>query len=281
MRAIKNKAIQKLFLKKECSKIEAINPKSPEIAYTSFVQQRSVQICKLLTDRPSTTVAIMKHVWEQEYKHPEKRKLMNLYWKQNVQLAGLMLDIGKQKGRKNQVKLVQCVNKLKQKYVSLRKASRLTDISWTKFHCQTYVNSTCKSRKNAYICKLSDEQIKSIEDHYQSDNISFPLPDKKYKGKRFMRYSLKHSTRMYNLSQSTTRKISTATYCHYKPKAVKLQGQIPFRQSCCERCQNFENILHEASKYMSGIPSDVGEAIDKSLCEYSGYFPKIDCVTRK
>ena len=46
----------------------------------------------------------MKHVWEQEYKHPEKRKLMNLYWKQNVQLAGLMLDIGKQKGRKNQVK---------------------------------------------------------------------------------------------------------------------------------------------------------------------------------
>ena len=32
---------------------------------------------------------------------------------------------------------------------------------------------------------------------------------------------------------------------------------------------------------MSGIPSDVGEAIDKSLCEYSGYFPKIDCVTRK
>ena len=32
---------------------------------------------------------------------------------------------------------------------------------------------------------------------------------------------------------------------------------------------------------MSGIPSDVGEAIDKSLCEYSGYFPKIDCVTHK
>ena len=86
----------------------------------------------------------MKHVWEQEYKHPEKIKLMNLYWKQNVQLAGLMLDIGKQKGRKNQVKLVQCVNKLKQKYVSLRKASRLADISWTKFHHQTYVNSTCK-----------------------------------------------------------------------------------------------------------------------------------------
>ena len=56
----------------------------------------------------------MKHIWEQEYKHPEKRKLMNLYWKQNVQLAEIMLDIGKQIGRKDQVKLVQCVNKLKQ-----------------------------------------------------------------------------------------------------------------------------------------------------------------------
>ena len=29
---------------------------------------------------------------------------------------------------------------------------------------------------------------------------------------------------------------------------------------------------------MSGIPSDVGEAIDRSLCEYSGYFPKVSCI---
>ena len=130
----------------------------------------------------------MKHIWEQEYKHPEKRKLMNLYWKQNVQLAEIMLDFGKQKGRKDQVKLVQCVNKLKQKYVSLRQASHLADISWTKFHHQTYVKNTCESCKKAYIHKLSDEQIQSIKDHYQSDNMSFPLPDKKYKGKRFMRY---------------------------------------------------------------------------------------------
>ena len=75
MRAKKNNAIQKLFLKEECSKIEATSPiknKSPEIAYTSFVRRRSVQICKLLTDRPSTAVAIMKHIWEQEYKCQKK-----------------------------------------------------------------------------------------------------------------------------------------------------------------------------------------------------------------
>ena len=29
---------------------------------------------------------------------------------------------------------------------------------------------------------------------------------------------------------------------------------------------------------MSDIPNDVGEAIDRSLCEYRGYFPKVGCI---
>ena len=85
---------------------------------------------------------------------------------------------------------------------------------------------------------------------------------------------------MYNLAQSTRRQISISTYYRYKPKAIKLQGKIPFRQSCCEQCQNFENVLKEASKYLLGVPIDVGDAIDKSLCQYTGYFPKVDCILR-
>ena len=146
---------------------------------------------KLLTNKPATAVAIMKHIFKQEYKHPEKRKLRNKYWNRNIHLAELMLQIGKHKGRKDDVKLLQCVKKVKQKYNSLRQAGCLADISWTKFHCHTYVKSTSASRKKGYIRKLSEEQIHPIEDHYQLENISFPLPDKKYKGKRFMRYSLK------------------------------------------------------------------------------------------
>ena len=42
---------------------------------------------KLLTDKPETAVAIMKHVWDQEYKHPEKKVLMNKYWRRNSTLA--------------------------------------------------------------------------------------------------------------------------------------------------------------------------------------------------
>ena len=81
---------------------------------------------------------------------------------------------------------------------------------------------------------MSQDQIESIKQNYESDDISFPLPDKKLHGKCFLRFNLKKSARMYNLCQSTTRKISAATYLRYKPKAVKLQGRIPFRQSCCE-----------------------------------------------
>ena len=83
---------------------------------------------------------------------------------------------------------------------------------------------------------------------------------------------------MYNLCHETTRQISAATYHRYQPKTVKLQGKIPFRQSCCECCQNFKNILNGASKYLKDIPSDVGNALDHSMCAYVGYFPKIDCI---
>ena len=83
-----------------------------------------------------------------------------------------------------------------------------------------------------------------------------------------------------NLLSTTTRKISTSTFYKYKPKAVKLQGCIPFRQSCCKKCQNFENITNEAAKYLHGVPHNIGDSTDKTMCSYTGYFPNIDCILR-
>ena len=93
-----------------------------------------------------------------------------------------------------------------------------------------------------------------------------------------MRTSIAKSRNMYNLLASTTHKISTAMYYRYKPKAVKLQGHIPFRQSCCEKCQNFENANDEASKYLRSIPRNIGDCIDQTLCPYTGFFPKLPCI---
>ena len=164
-------------------------------------------VCKLLTMKPGTAIPILKHVWDQLYKIPEMRVLMNKYWSRDSNLAHIMLDIGKYRGRKDDEKLLKCVNKVKQKYNSLRQACRLADISWTKFHRHTYIKSQQTKPKN-YIRKLSGGEIESIQQHFRSNEVSFPLADKKYHGKRFLRFSLKKCTKIYNLCHETTRQIS-------------------------------------------------------------------------
>ena len=85
---------------------------------------------------------------------------------------------------------------------------------------------------------------------------------------------------MYN-DLATSRKISLSTYYRYKPKNVKFQGKIPFRQSCCEKCQKAENIIDEAGKYMRNVPHDLGGCVDRTLCPHKGYFLKIECILCK
>ena len=75
-----------------------------ELKVNSFVSHQSSQVRKLLTDKPSTAIAILKHVWDQEYKDHRKKVLMNWYWKwheDDTTLAKFMLDIGKYRGRKD------------------------------------------------------------------------------------------------------------------------------------------------------------------------------------
>ena len=34
----------------------------------------------------------------------------------------------------------------------------------------------------------------------------------------------------------------------------------------------------KTSKYLHGVPHNIGDCIDQSMCSYSGYFPKIQCI---
>ena len=114
---------------------------------------QSSDVRKLLTDKPSTAIAILKHVWDQEYKDPRKRVLMNKYWrrtKDNTSLAKLMLDLGKYRGRKDKKKLSSTVNEVKNKYNSLRQACRLADISWSKFHRFTYIKLEVRKKTSIH-----------------------------------------------------------------------------------------------------------------------------------
>ena len=79
-------------------KIPKLSPlkRNVELKVNFFVCHQSSEVRKLLTDKPSTAIAILKHVWDQEYKYPRKRDLMNQYWrctKDNTSLAKLMLDL--------------------------------------------------------------------------------------------------------------------------------------------------------------------------------------------
>ena len=166
-------------------------------------------------------------------------------------------------------------------YTSLRSAWRHTNMHWSQFHSYTKLHPKSNPKCNLkFKRKLCARDIESIGQFYQSDVSSFPLPDKKFAGKRFMRRSLAKSCKMYNLLPSTTRKICHSTFRKYKPKYVKLQGKIPLRQSCCEVCQNFEYVVGQASRYLDGVPTTIDSCIDSSMCAYTTYFPKIDCALR-
>ena len=64
-----------------------------------------------------------------------------------------------------------------------------------------------------------------------------------------------------------------------RPKDVKLQGSIPLRQACCERCLNFEMVAKEVVKYLEGGSKDVQTSADSTLCAYTGFFPNVNCVS--
>ena len=141
---------------------------------------------------------------------------------------------------------------------------------------------TVASCKLEYTCKLSPEMIADIHNHLNSEEISFPLPDRKHAGKWFMHTTMSKTLDMYNLCESTKRKISISTLYRYWPKNVKLQGKIPLHQSCCEKCLNFDNVSSEISKkYLQGTFKELNEAVDSTMCSYNGFFPNINCVLHK
>ena len=112
----------------------------------------------------------------------------------------------------------------------------------------------------------------------KSDEVTFPLLDRKFTNMRFFRSSMMKSQCMYNMLASTTWKISVVTYYKYRPKNFKLQGKIPYHQSCCKKCQNFDAVVKESSKYMTGIHRTLADCVDTSFCDYNTFFPQIECI---
>ena len=247
---------------------------------SSYIRRKSSEIRKILPKSPRKAVQVLKHLWDQVYRSPRKRDLMDKMWSKDRKIGKFMYLVGKYKNRKNVSKLTETVSRIKKQYKSLRSACRYTDMHWSHFQKCTKLSQK-KMCNRKYIRKLETSQIASIGSFFSSDEASFPLPDKKYAGKRFMKRSLSRTCKMYNLLETTRRKVSDSTLRKYMPRFVKLQGKIPFRQSCCEVCQNFEYVINNASRYLSGIPQTIDACIDSSICDYNTYFPRLNCALRE
>ena len=157
-----------------------------DVQFNSFIQRKSSEIRKILLQSPSKSVAILKHMWDQFYKSPRKHQYMHKYWKlDDKYMVKYMLKAGKHKAHKDICKLQKLVTDIKSKYKSLHQASCHTPYSWTQFQRFLSVKSVAR-RKLEFSRKLSPEAVSAIQEHMCSEEISFPVPDRKYAGKRFM-----------------------------------------------------------------------------------------------
>ena len=233
---------------------------------------------------PKQAVCTLVHIFDQFSKSPRKAHYMQKYFT-NLNTKGkdigqYMMEIGKHKGRKDATRLQETVEKMKGQFSSLWKACASINCSWTKFY---QFNCLAKPKKSThkFVKKLSNDEIKKIQEHMKSDEVTFPLPDRKFTNIQFFRSSMIRSQCMYNMLASTTQKISIATYYKDRPKNFKLQGKIPHCQSCCEKCQNYDAVVEESNKYMTGISGTLADCVDTSFCDYNTFFPQIECILQK
>ena len=219
--------------------------------------------------------------FDQFSKSPRKAQYMQKYFmnsnRQDKDIGQYMMEIGKQKGRKDATRLKETVEKMKGQFSSLRKACASINCSWTKFYWFTPLAKP-KKLTHKFFKKLSNEEINKIQEHMKSDEITFPLPDCKFTNKQFFHNSMMRSQQMYNMLASTTHKISVSAYYKYRPKNFKLPGKIPYSQSCCKKCQNFDAVVEESNKYMAGIPRTLVDCVDTSFCDYNTFFPQMECI---
>ena len=107
------------------SKVLVVHPKLIGTTHKSmsFIRCKSSDIHKMFPNSPTKCVKILKHIWDQMYKDPKKRKLMNDLWSGSPSdMCSLMLKLGKHRAKKDKAQMAKVVQKITGKYKSLRNA---------------------------------------------------------------------------------------------------------------------------------------------------------------
>ena len=86
---------------------------------SSYIRRKSSEIRKLLPKSPTKAVHVLKHLWDQVYKSPRKRKVMDRMWCKKNEIGRYMYLVAKYRNKKNVSKLTHTVTKIKKHYKSL------------------------------------------------------------------------------------------------------------------------------------------------------------------
>ena len=81
-------------LDKAVSSVDApgLKPKA-----SSYIRRKSSEIRKILPKSPKKAVTVLKHLWNQMYKSPRKRKVIDQLWSKDKEMGKFMYKIGKYK----------------------------------------------------------------------------------------------------------------------------------------------------------------------------------------
>lgn len=159
----------------------------------------------------------------------------------------------KYKGQVNQVRSIK--ESLRKKYGSLRNCARRLALSWGQMQAMCVIRS--QKKKDHYARKFNDSVKRELQQFFNSDEVSFSLPEARYAKKRFLRANLKEACKIFNNKRnSNERKVALSTFRRYRPKNVKLQRHIPVNMCLCQTCVNM-NLLSKAliGASMKGVHS--------------------------
>ena len=178
----------------------------------------------------------------------------------------------------------QLVGKLKEEYHTYRNLSFMAGVSVKTAHRWCALPKP-KKHKGTELSKLRQSEF---ERFLLQDTILYSHPSKKYVGKRFLRYTMEETRKMY-LEQTdfhTNGVISLSTMKMYHPQHILLCGKTPRDQCLCDKCENFEQLLRSLHAIgMKCIPSNRFAAVENVVCANRNQqnrsnfsFPNMQCI---
>ena len=142
-----------------------------------------------------------------------------------------------------------------------------------------------KVKKRVELSKLRRQEYESF---LLQDTISFPHPCKKYSGKRYLKYTIEETRKIY-LSQPEYHKygiLSKTRMTDFRPLYIKLARNTPLAQCLCQGCENCEKMIRSLLGVgLKGLPGNRFAAVNAIMCNEhikqhgtQFEFAPIDCI---